>query len=91
MDTDSPPAPKTRGTEWLDASRLREIFAASGLTQEQVAAACGVRQANVSHWLKGHSGCGLTVLAKLAAVLECRPSELMHEDGRAKLAVLCDA
>jgi transcriptional regulator with XRE-family HTH domain len=91
MDTSSPPRERAR-TQYLDSERLERALTESGITQAELAAAADVDPGHVSHWLAGDYGCGPEVITRLArAIPKCKPTDLMHKEGRGRYAELLEA
>jgi transcriptional regulator with XRE-family HTH domain len=68
---------------YLDGAALRKARIAANLEQEQLAKLAGVKQGQVSGWERGHTGCRLGTLHKLAGVLGIDPVALMRDDDEA--------
>ena len=63
--------------------RLRELRDAAGLTQRQLAAKVGIRQATISDLENGHSQrIDLSLVDRLAKVLGVKPGELFEQTRR---------
>jgi len=77
---------------YLDGTELQRRIDAAGMTQAALAAAAEVDPGHVSHWVAGHYGPDLKVITRVAAALpECDPADLMHEDGKIRYAELREA
>jgi len=74
---------KAENPRYLSGTALRKARIAAGLEQAQLAALAGVTQGQVSGWERGHTGCRLGTLHKLAAALGVDPSALVREDAEA--------
>jgi transcriptional regulator with XRE-family HTH domain len=59
------------------ANNLRRLRHAKGISQENLAYEAGINRTYLSELEKGVSYPGLEIIAKLAAVLECEPAELL--------------
>ena len=64
------------------AANLRRLRHAKGISQEDLAYEAGVNRTYVSKLEKGVSYPGLEIIAKLAAVLEVEPAELIRLPAR---------
>lgn len=62
--------------------KLKAALKAAGVTQRDVAEACGVSQAAVSFWLKGEYDPPLTALPILARLAGMRIDEMLGEGRR---------
>lgn len=81
---------------YLSKEALYRKRVEAGLSQEQLAIRAGAIQSQVSNWERGHSGCKIGMLHKLAKALDealreigqpgCTPMDLMHDRSRAKAA-----
>ncbi len=60
------------------ANNLRRLRNAKGISQEALAYEAGVNRTYLSKLEKAASYPGLEIIAKLAAVLECEPAELLR-------------
>lgn len=58
-------------------ARLRELRAAAGLTQRELAARSGTSSAAISNFEAGNNAPTLGTLVRLAEALECRVSDLV--------------
>ncbi len=71
-------------------NNLKKIRISKGMTQEQLADACGVGQSVVSQWESGFCNPKVETLRKLATVLNCTIDELIGneegEDGESERA-----
>lgn len=63
------------------ATRIREVRRRSGRTLRQVAEQLGTTEATVSRWEREPHRVTVPVLHNLARVLDCRPHDLLAEDG----------
>jgi transcriptional regulator with XRE-family HTH domain len=80
-------------SRYLDGDALREARLAAGLEQSQLGKLVDATQGQISGWERGHTGCRLGTLHKLAKALNRQPSTLMlrtaqtepepESDGRA--------
>ncbi len=57
--------------------KIAEAIAASGMTQSALAAALGVSQQTVSHYVKGDKMPALDTLANLCRVLDADANEIL--------------
>lgn len=65
--------------------RLRDLRAARGLTQQQLAEVAQVRQATISAIENGETdGVKFAVLERLADALDCEPGELIERAPKVK-------
>ncbi len=72
-------------TRYLWGAELQRRRKEAGLTQEALAALVRVDQARVAHWEADDDGCDIKVIVRLAAALpDCKPTDLMHEEGRTR-------
>lgn len=63
----------------LDTDKLRELITARGLTQQQLARACGWRsQSRVSDLLTARASPTMAAIDKLAAALGCSAKTLVR-------------
>jgi transcriptional regulator with XRE-family HTH domain len=78
----------TRGHNQEDAMevRIKEVRRDAGLTQEELAAAIGVGQSQISRMERGISPVTVKHLAAIAAALKVPPATLLGDDGQAKAA-----
>jgi transcriptional regulator with XRE-family HTH domain len=60
------------------ANNLRRLRHAKGISQEDLAHEAGINRSYMSKLEKGASDPRLEIIAKLAAVLECEPVELLR-------------
>jgi transcriptional regulator with XRE-family HTH domain len=60
------------------ANNLRRLRNAKGISQEDLAYEAGINRSYMSKLEKGASYPGLEIIAKLAAVLEVEPAELLR-------------
>ena len=64
------------------SERLRDAIDVSGMTQKELASACGVTGATISRYTSGKRKPGIDVLPKLKTALGCTYEELMEDfDG----------
>jgi len=64
------------------AANLRRLRHAKGISQEDLAFEAGINRSYMSKLEKGASYPGLEILAKLATVLECEPTDLIKSPPR---------
>ena len=66
-------------------SRISELRQRTGITQKQLAELVGVTDITVANWERGRTGLDeFQRVAKLCAVLKCRPDELFEEEKESK-------
>lgn len=64
------------------SERLRDAIDVSGMTQKEVANACGVTCATISRYASGKRKPGVDMLSKLKTAIGCTYEELMEDfDG----------
>jgi transcriptional regulator with XRE-family HTH domain len=67
---------KAERPRYLSGTALRDARIAAGLEQAELAELAGVTQGQVSGWERGHTGCRIGTLHKLAAALGVEPTAL---------------
>jgi transcriptional regulator with XRE-family HTH domain len=87
-NTASGKTPRPRYSNGAEIKRRREQ---AGLSQGALAELIGTKQKEVGHWEADDYGCGPEMLVALADELKCKPTDLMHEDGRNRYADLLKA
>ena len=63
--------------------RIRKVRKARGLSQEELAEKVGISTTHMSHIETGNTKMSLPIFVELAAVLEVRTDELLHDDSPA--------
>lgn len=71
---------KAERPRYLDGAALRRSRLAAGLEQSQLAERAKVTQGQISGWERGHTGCRIGTLHRLASALGIDPSELLLRD-----------
>ena len=62
--------------------RLQDMRRSRGLTQREVATACGVNQSAVSSWESGSKTPSAKRLCKLAELLDCTVDEILQTEDK---------
>jgi transcriptional regulator with XRE-family HTH domain len=73
---------KAAKPRYLSGEALRKARIAAGLEQAELADRAGATQGQVSGWERGHTGCRLGTLHKLANALGVDPITLVRDDSR---------
>lgn len=72
---------KAAKPRYLSGDALRKARIAAGLEQSQLADRAGVKQGQISGWERGHTGCRLATLHKLADALGVDHTALVRDDA----------
>lgn len=64
----------------VDCEKIRSLIAEKKLEQKDVAEAVGVSEQMISYIVRGLREPSVTVLSRIAKVLECAPGELIIEE-----------
>lgn len=64
-------------------TRIRDLLRDAGITQDQVAAALGIQQSQVSRRLAGRLALDIDELAAIAALIGCTPADLLADPAPA--------
>jgi transcriptional regulator with XRE-family HTH domain len=75
---------------YLDCAELRRRRLAAGMTQDALARRVDSTQNRLAH-LEADEGCGIELIIALADELKCKPTDLMHAEGRTRYAALVEA
>lgn len=64
----------------VDCEKIRSLIAEKKLEQKDVAEAVGVSEQMISYIVRGLREPSVTVLSRIAKVLECAPGELIIQE-----------
>jgi transcriptional regulator with XRE-family HTH domain len=70
-------------SERFNRARLRELRRLRHLSQRKIAETLGIQPHNISNYERGEYDPSYETLVKLAAILECRPDDLLVLDTAA--------